>query len=224
MTKRKQDVKTNGLKKGPSRREFWDILAICLLVLISGCENPSGRAVSIKQIEKLEQEKTQLQSEIGLLNTENDNLKKQIHILSGLPKEVKGENIYCLKRIKIHGYTNIYDKDEDGKKESLNIYIQPIDQDGDIIKAAGVVEVQLWDLNKDSGEALIGQWTITPEKLRKCWLATLVTMNYRLIFNVLDKVEQYEEPLTVKVTFTDLLSGKVFHEQRVIKPHYKGNS
>jgi cell division protein FtsB len=219
MSKRKQDVKTKGLKKGPSRREFWDILAIFLLVLISGCQNPGGRAVSIEQIEKIEQEKMQLQSEIGLLKTENDNLKKRIHVLSALPKEVKPENIYCLKRIKIHGYTNIYDKDEDGKKESLIVYIQPIDQDGDIIKAAGEVEVQLWDLNRDSGKALLGQWTITSEKLRKCWFAALITMNYRLIFNVSDKVEQYEEPLTVKVKFTDYLSGKTFKEQRVIKPH-----
>jgi len=212
-------VKSVASNTGTSRHVYWGISTIFLLILIAGCKNPGSRAVSIEQIEKIEQEQIQLQREIALLKTENDQLKKQIHVLLGLPKEVKGENIYCLQRIKIHGYTNIYDKDEDGKKESLIIYIQPIDQDGDIIKAAGEVEVQLWDLNRDSGEALLGQWTITAEKLRKCWLTTLITMNYRLIFNVSDKVEQYEEPLTVKVTFTDYLSGKTFKEQRVIKPH-----
>jgi len=195
------------------------IFTIFLLVLIAGCKNPGGQTVFAERFVKLEQEQIQLQKEITLLKTENDQLKKQIHVLSELPKEVKGENIYCLQRIKIHGYTNIYDKDEDGTKESLIVYIQPIDQVGDIIKAAGEVEIQLWDLNRDDSKALLAQWTVTSEELRKCWLTTLITMNYRLIFDVSDKVEQYQEPLTVKVTFTDYLSGKTFKEQRVIKPH-----
>ncbi|GAI66166.1 unnamed protein product, partial [marine sediment metagenome] len=32
------------------------------------------------------------------------------------------------------------------------------------------------------------------------------------------KIDEFEEPLTVKVTFTDYLAGKVFTEQKVIKP------
>jgi hypothetical protein len=204
---------------GTSQHVYWGIFTTFLLVLIAGCKNPGGQAVSSELIVKLEQEQIQLQREAALLKTENDQLKKQIHVLSELPKEVKGENIYCLQRIKIHGYTNIYDKDEDGTKESLIVYIQPIDQDGDIIKAAGEVEIQLWDLNRDDSKALLAQWTVTSEELRKCWLTTLITMNYRMVFNVSDKVEQYEEPLTVKVTFTDYLSGKIFKEQRVIEPH-----
>jgi hypothetical protein len=207
------------LNTGTLGHAKWGIFFIFLLVLIAGCKNPGGQAVSSERIVKLEQEQIQLQREVALLKTENDQLKKQIHVLSELPKEVKGENIYCLQRIKIHGYTNIYDKDEDSKKESLIVYIQPIDQDGDIIKATGEIEVHLWDLNRDDGKALLAQWTVTSEELRKCWLTTLITMNYRLIFNVSDKVEQYEEPLTVKVTFTDYLSGKIFKEQRVIEPH-----
>jgi hypothetical protein len=212
-------VKSVASNTDTSQHVCWGIFTIFLLVLIAGCKNPGGQTVSPERIVKLEQEQIQLQREVALLKTENDQLKKQINVLSELPKEVKGENIYCLQRIKIHGYTNIYDKDEDDTKESLIVYIQPIDQDGDIIKAAGEVEIQLWDLNRDDSKALLAQWTVTSEELRKCWLTTLITMNYRMVFNVSDKVEQYEEPLTVKVTFTDYLSGKIFKEQRVIEPH-----
>ncbi|GAH67953.1 unnamed protein product, partial [marine sediment metagenome] len=55
-------------------------------------------------------------------------------------------------------------------------------------------------------------------ELKKLWFATLITINYRLTFDVADKITGDEEALTVKVTFTDYLTGKVFTEQKVIKP------
>jgi len=82
---------------------------------------------------------------------------------------------------------------------------------------AGAVDVQLWDLNKTDSEALLDEWRVEPEELKKLWFATMITINYRLTFDVADKIESMEEPLTVKVTFTDYLTGKVFKEQKVIK-------
>jgi hypothetical protein len=64
---------------------------------------------------------------------------------------------------------------------------------------------------------MLGQWKVETDELKKVWFKTLVTINYRLTFDVADIVETLEEPLTVKVTFTDYLTGKVFNEQKVIK-------
>ena len=111
-----------------------------------------------------------------------------------------------------------YDKDEDGKKEKLIVYIQPIDKQGDIIKVLGSVDVELWDLNKDAGQAKLGRWHVGLDELKKNWFTTLIGGNYRLMFDITDKVTDFTEPLTVKVTFTDYLTGRVFKEQRVIKP------
>jgi len=80
------------------------------------------------------------------------------------------------------------------------------------------VEVQLWDLSKSDSQALLGQWHVKADELKQNWFSTLIKGNYRLMFDVADKVENFEEPLTVKATFTDYLTGKVFKEQRVIKP------
>ena len=170
-----------------------------------------------EQINALRTESSQLQSQIERSRTEAKQLKKQLEVLSGLPQE-KLQNLYRLQKVKIGGYTNLYDKNKDGKKEKLIVYIQPIDEEGDIIKAAGAVDVQLWDLNKDSGHALLGQWHVKPDELKKLWFATWLTINYRLTFDVADKIDRFDDPLTVKVTFTDYLSGKVFKEQKLIKP------
>jgi len=191
---------------------------LCLLVVTAGCENISKPEITLaEQIDKLNEENSQLQKQIEKVEGENAELKSQVRVLSGLPAQVKGENLYHLQRIKISKYTNLYDKDKDGKKEKLIVYLQAIDQDGDIIKATGDVDVQLWDLSKEQDKALLGQWHIKPEQLKNLWFTALMT-HYKLTFDVAGKVDEFKEPLTVKVSFTDYLTGKVFKEQKVIKP------
>ena len=195
------------------------ILACCLLVAAAGCENIGGISPA-EQIRTLREEKRQLTRQIEQSTDQNEQLKKQLEVLSGLPAE-KLENLYELRKIKITGYTGFYDKDNDGKKETLIVYIQPIDEENDIVKATGAVDVQLWDLDRNDGEALLGAWRVEPDELKKLWFATLITINYRLTFDVAGKIDPAPEPtsgLTVRVTFTDYLSGKVFTEQKVIEP------
>jgi hypothetical protein len=171
-----------------------------------------------EQIKKLNEQNSELQKQIKQVKGENEELKNQVQVLSGLPERVKGENLYCLQKIKIGGYTNLYDKDKDGKKERLIVYIQPIDENGDIIKAAGSVDVQLWDLSKEQDQALLCEGHVKPEELKKLWFAAFMT-HYRLEFDVTGKINEFKDPLTVKVTFTDYLTGKAFEEQKVIEPH-----
>ena len=200
------------------RYTIYAILTGCLLAIAPGCDSAGSRTSVTKEIVTLRQEKTQLTSQFERFKSENEQLKEHIQVLSGLPPEVNLEKLDRLQRIKISGYTNLYDKDKDGTKEKLVVYLQPIDRDGDIIKAAGAVDVQLWDLNKNNGQALLGQWHLEPAELKKLWFTKFITTSYRLMLDVADKINEYEEPLTVNVTFTDYLTGKVFKEQKVIKP------
>jgi hypothetical protein len=181
----------------------------------AGCESSNPA----KEVKTLKQEKTDLQGQLEQSKSETEQLKSQVQVLSKLPPEVRLEDLYNLQKIRITRYTNLYDKDKDGKKEKLLVYIQPIDEEGDIVKATGAVDVQLWDLNKEDGQAQLGQWHVTPKELKTLWYATLITINYRLPFDVADKITGKEKELVVKVTFTDYPSGKVFEEQKIIKPH-----
>ncbi len=192
--------------------------SVFCLCVVAGCGNNSKKIPLAEQIETLTEQKTQLEMQIEKSRAENKQLTKQMHTLAGLPENVKGENLYRLRRIDIGRYTGFFDKDDDGTKEKLIVYIQPRDEEDDIVKASGTVDVQLWDLNKNDGKALLGQWSVKPNELKKLWFATLVTINYRLTFDIAGKVQSFDEPLTVKVTFTDYLSGKIFKEQKVIKP------
>jgi hypothetical protein len=192
------------------------IFSVLLLMCLAGCQ--STKTEGLSETEKLKAENAVLADKLSQSQKESEQLKKQINSLRNFGENFKLEDIYNLQKINITRYTNIYDNDQDGKKETLLVYIQPMDEYGDIVKATGLVEIQLWDLSNKDGQALLGQWKTEPAELKKLWFATLITVNYRLNFNITGKVEKFDRPLTVKIKFTDYLSGKVFEEQKVIKP------
>lgn len=183
-----------------------------------GCQDARQKETMAARIEELTQEKAQLQEQVTQTQAENQRLKEQVQVLSGLPEEAKIETIRRLESVKIGRFSGFYDKDKDGKKEKLIVYVEPTDQQGDRIKAAGTVDVQLWDLDKPQSDALLGQWHVPAEKLAREWFDTLLSTNYRCMFDIAGKVTDFSESLTVKITFTDYLTGRTFTDQTAIKP------
>jgi hypothetical protein len=187
---------------------------------VAGCESAGSRSILLELEEErntLRREKRDLARQFEKSKLENKDLKKRKEVLDNLPPEVKPENLYRLQKIKITKYTDFYDKDKDGRKEKLIVYIQPIDEDGDIIKAVGAVDVRLQDPNKNDDQEPVAQWHVEPNRLKELWFAGFTSTSYKLTFDVADKIEGLEEPLTVKVTFTDYLTFKVLNEEKLIR-------
>lgn len=194
------------------------IYASTLLLFLAGCGIGSERKSPAQlKAEKLAQENATLTGDVQQYQAEIEQLRAQIKALSALPKDQQ-VNPYELATIRVARISNFFDKDGDGKQEKLIVYIQPVDAEGDIVKAAGTVSVQLWNLNNPNGEALLGQWKVEPDELRKLWFDSFTT-GYRLTFDRPETVGVFSEPLTLKVTFMDYLTGKSFRAQQVIKPN-----
>ncbi len=189
-----------------------------LLVALAGCAGPDKGLSLFEENDRLKSENARLIEQIQKLREQNQQLAKRIETLQALPEGVKGAELYTLSRIKLSKYTNLYDRNNDGKKDTLKVYIEPIDADGDLFKAPGRVQVQLWDLEPGREKPLLGQWQVEPWELSKLWFSALLGANYRLTYDVREIVKDPAEPLTVKVAFTDILSGKVFKEQLQIQP------
>jgi hypothetical protein len=194
------------------------------MIFAFGCGNAgssSGKPTLSQQVQQLTSQKTDLQNQLEQTKIENDRLKKQAESLSTLPGDKRADAIYHLKSIKIDRYTNFYDDDKTpgatGKKK-LVVYVEPIDETGDVIKAAGTIDVQLWDLNKKENEARLAQWQVEPNELKTLWLSGMFSSGYRLSFDAAEIVDKFDKPLTVKVNFTDYLSGATFTEQFIIRP------
>ena len=193
-------------------------LAAMLPWLAAGCGVGSARKDAYKiKAQKIAREKTELTRDLQQTRAENEQLTEQIKALSAIP-EGKRVNPYRLTSIKITKYSNFYDKNDDGQREKFIVYFTPVDPEGDAFKASGTVNVQLWDLDNLNGQALLGQWQIEPEELRGMWFDTLVSASYRLVLDVPEGLDILTDPLTIKVTFTDYLTGEIFRNQQTIDP------
>jgi hypothetical protein len=205
----------------PRQYATWtlSLTTICLTAwFVSGCGVGSARKNPHEiKVQKIEREKTELMRDLQQARAENEQLAEQIKALSALPKD-NHANPYALTSISITKYSNFYDKDDDGKREKFIVYFTPIDPDGDALKASGAVNVQLWNLDNLNGQALLDQWQVEPDSLRHMWFDTLVSAGYRLVFDTPEKLDILAHPLTVKVTFTDYLTGEILRDQLAINP------
>lgn len=194
------------------------VLVIAALpVLVCGCEN-GGRPFLWGDSEALSRERTELKRQVEQLQSENEELTGRIEQLAALTGEAKMEALPELDRIELSRRTGLYDKDGDGRKEKLVIYIKPYDETADKVKAPGSVKVTLWDLNAGSEGAQLGKWHIAGAELKRAWAGTFLTNYYRLAFDLSEILTGDEGELTLNVTFIDYITGKVLTAQKVIKP------
>lgn len=194
----------------------------CLLaaipVLLAGCGIGSERKHALElEVENLTRQKAEVAEQLEQCRAENAQLAGQIEALSPLGPD-RPLDPYKLTGVRIARYSNFYDKNDDGRREKLIVYLQPIDTAGDVVKAAGAVQVQLWNLNNPDGEALLGQWQIDPDDLHGQWISAMISASYRLMFDTPASLDVLAEPLTLKVTFTDYLTGEIFRNQAAIDP------
>lgn len=188
-----------------------------MAVLLGSCGQGSQQS-PWGQITKLQRENTELKLQADQLAQENKTLTQQVETLSALDKELRTEAISTLEGITISKRTKLFDKDEDGIYETLVVIVVPFDDAGDRVKAAGQVEVQLWNLEGQPGVARLGKWTVSPEQLKTKWMGMLLTAYYRFEFDVAGLITEDTKELTVKVVFTEYIKGKIFRAQHVIKP------
>lgn len=194
------------------------VFILCMFpFFVAGCASDS-RNLPWDQLTLKSKETTQLKLQVKQLESENADLRGQVASLASLDREIRAESLSGLKKIEIGRRSGLYDRDGDGRKEKLIVYIKPYDTQLDAVKIAGSVSVELWDLGLNPAEALLGKWQVGPDELKKLWAATMMTNYYRLTFDVGNILGPEERELTVKATFTDYLTGKILQEQHVIAP------
>ncbi|MBC8378784.1 MAG: hypothetical protein H8E62_06385 [Planctomycetes bacterium] len=191
------------------------IIFTLAVVLCGGCGN--GANPLLTDIDNLKSENTELSLKVESLQQENTQLAGQVNTLSALDKDVRLDSLDTLDEIRIAKRTGLYDKDKDGTRETLVVYIEPLDTTQDFIKAVGTAQVELWDLDADPAAAKLAEWSLTPEQLHPLWGGNIFAGYYRLSFPIANIVTGQAKELTVKVTFTDMLSGKVLGDQTTIK-------
>jgi hypothetical protein len=192
------------------------VLVGMMLVGMTGCTSYSKQydEASEKLVQTQKQNEA-LQKTIKDLQETNAQCQQQVVTLSGMTAEQRKEAIPTVTEVKITKRSGIYPRETESRKTHLLIYFRPIDDTGDAVKAPGTVHVELWDLGEQPAQAMLAKWDVSANELKKSWSGSLLADFYRLAFDVPDDYMNRKN-LTVKLTFTDHLTGRVFAQQMAV--------
>ena len=97
--------------------------------------------------------------------------------------------------------------------EGLAIYVVPVDQSSQMLKAAGSFDVEAFDL-ANPADPLVGRWHFNLQQSRDAWNGLSLVYCYALICPW-QKIPKHDD-VTIKVTFFDELTQTPFTAQKII--------
>lgn len=171
--------------------------------------------------DKLQQQLQDCQTQLQKVQLQRDELQqmtleqqKQIRSLQDLGNK-RLEKLYHVKTIEIGRYTAGVDNDGKEGDDAIKVFIRPLDRNGDVIKAAGDMTIQVFDLSLAPKDTLIAQCQYKIDELTKYWASGFLTYHYSFECNW--KTRPKASEVTVRAEFVDYLTGKHHVAQTVAK-------
>jgi hypothetical protein len=182
------------------------VFVLLLLWLIVGC-NDKKQLIDDSRV-KLIQEKRQLQQDKAALEQEIIQLKEQVTTLQKFPTDRMAQ-LVRVEKIEFGKFTRAYDgdieQDPDGYDDGVLVYLVLKDKDGDVIKAAGTVEIELWDRQADHK---IIDFQVPAAELQQYWLSGPLTNHYKFQLPWPKENPPTHKILILTLKFKELLTGK----------------
>ncbi|MGB7156918.1 MAG: hypothetical protein WBD40_02560 [Tepidisphaeraceae bacterium] len=192
------------------------VVAVALIATaLAGCRSPSKANIELRK------QNAALRDDVASLKLAHEDdlaaikqLESRATTVPVLPHE-RLSTLFTAHGLKLGKLTGGWDADrETPGDEGLQIFVVPTDQDGDELKAAGSFVVEAFDLTK-SGETRLGRWEVSSEQAAKKWLGN--ALQYGYIIELPWQEAPTGDEVTVRVTFTDELTGRAFDAQRVVQ-------
>jgi outer membrane murein-binding lipoprotein Lpp len=172
-------------RQSPSLRQIGTsvLLALCL----SGCAHRGDVEVLESELRKREQaqeglasELTQAREELKIARSDAADLRDQLTVarqVSLAPEQA--EVLYRAEAIKFNMLlTSGQDRDKVPGDEGLSIMLMPVDAHGDLVKLAGEVEFELFDMTQSAEQQRLGHWQFTIDEVREHWHRGFISSGY----------------------------------------------
>ena len=191
------------------------ILCAMLVVLVAGCGKPSAANIHLRtQNQKLQSQLDDLQRRLYGAQAQIQALESRATTVPVLPA-AQLDKLFTTHGLSLGRLTGENDLDlAHPGNEGLKIYVVPIDQHNQPIKAAGTFTVDAFDLaNPDHPR--IGHWTFPADKAQDNFYSMLTLYTYALPapWQQLPR----HSPITVRVRFDDALTGRTFTAEKPVK-------
>jgi hypothetical protein len=173
----------------PSLRRAWicACLAAALILVGLGCAHHGDvdaleselRAQEMAQ-EELAQQLARARDDLKVAHSDAAVLRSQLnkrHQVS-LTQE-QADVLYRAEAIKFNMLlTSGQNRDGEAGDEGLSVMLIPVDVHGDLVKLAGEVELDLFDMTLESEQQRLGQWKFTIDEVRAHWHSGFISTGY----------------------------------------------
>ncbi len=199
----------------------WRPAGLSVLVVVTASSGCIQNTVPAEKFQKVQRELQVCQEKIPRLEERIaaqqqtiENQQNQIAELRGIGSHTWAGLVYP-EKIELARWSGAYDEDDRTGDDGLVLYIQPIDRDGHVIKAAGELKITLLDLAEPTKPVVIASYEFDVPTTRGLWYGRLMTNHFTVRCPWPPAGEPRNDQITAKVAFTDLLTGVTLTTQRV---------
>ena len=190
--------------------------SVVSLILFPGCSKPNNANIALrKQVQDLESENSDLkrrrEGDLATIRA----LQSQATTVASLPQD-RIDQLFTTHGLRIGRLTGGARTDPALPADDvLKVYVVPLDQTGDLLKAAGSFAIDAYDLSLPPGDNHLGHWDISAAEAEKNWFGNV--MMYGYTFTLPWQRPPAGSRVTVRVTFTDAMTGRQFAEQKDVE-------
>ena len=181
-----------------------------LAILTFGCQPPKSTDYE-RQLQVLRETIAQKNAELASQKATIDALNKRLDAVRAIrPDDLT--KIFYPERLQIDSLSGGFDSDGRPGDDGVVVYLKPVDAVGDVLKVAGEIRIQLYDLDAPPAQNLIGEYVIPVDQSRGLWHGKLMTQHYTVRCPWPHGPPQNPE-ITINATFIDLLTQRVITAQ-----------
>lgn len=141
-----------------------------------------------------------------------DTLEKRVETVRAIrPEDLR--KLFHPVKLEIDSLSGGYDTDGRPGDDGVVVYLRPLDDDGDALKVAGQITIQLYDLAAPPGENLIAEYVIPVDEARELWYGKLMTQHYTVRCPWQHSPPRHPE-ITISASFVDYLTQRVISAQK----------
>ncbi len=205
----------------------WALLlaVVSLPMVLVGChvgprnfENENDRLRA--EVQKLQQEKAELQQKLDLRLGELETLRHQ-QASGSATQPMPGAEPPTLAKLQFGRYSGGVDNDDNGVDDLIRVYLRPLDQQGRLLPVAGRATVQVVAIPDEGEPHMLAERTYSAKQFNDAWRSGFTGQHYTLEVKLPSNLPENLEQVTVKVSFTQAQTGAHLSEQKPFRIRHR---
>ncbi len=185
-----------------------------LSLLLAGCYSPRDADLR-REISTLREQLRAREHELATQKASLDELTSRLAIVRGISADDL-KKIYYPERLVIDKISGGGSYNKEPGDDGVTVHLRPIDRDGDVIKVAGDIRIQLYDLAAPASETFIGEYFVPADQVGPLWHGQFLAGHFT-IKCPWPKAPPKHSEITIRATFVDYFTQRVVTAQATCK-------